>query len=213
MDIIFKNIVPIPLASIKHHTESIWGKEFILKKGSKVLLNASSGKGKSTFSSILFGIRNDYNGELLFDELNCNELTNNEWSDLRRNKLSIVFQDLQLFPSLTVEENLLIKNDLNKLFSAEEIKEMIFRLGIGDKWNQKCSLLSMGQQQRVAIVRSLLQPFEWLFLDEPFSHLDKENTSICLKLINERCNQLNAGFILTSLGSNHEFEYDQEIKL
>lgn len=145
--------------------------------------------------------------------MNCKEFTQNEWSDLRRNRLSIVFQDLQLFPSLTVEENLLIKNDLNKLFSNEEIKEMILNLGMGDKWNQKCSLLSMGQQQRVAIVRSLLQPFEWLILDEPFSHLDKENTAICLKLINERCNQLNAGFILTTLGSNHEFEYDQEIKL
>jgi ABC-type phosphate/phosphonate transport system ATPase subunit len=90
---------------------------------------------------------------------------------------------------------------------------MLEALEIDNKWEQKCGLLSMGQQQRVAIIRALCQPFEWLILDEPFSHLDIENTQRSLKLIDERCNHLKAGFVLTSLGDRHEYNYDDEIKL
>lgn len=213
MDILFDKVMPYPLASIEHGSDSIWGKKFNLNTRSKVLLNASSGKGKSTFSSILFGIRTDFEGGLFFNNKNIKEFSNEEWTELRKSSIAIVFQDLQLFPDLTVEENLLLKNSLTNKFSVDEIKAMIDRLGIGDKWNQQCKFLSMGQQQRVAIVRALLQPFEWLILDEPFSHLDEVNSKICLDLINEICILNSAGFILTTLGSKHDFIYDDEIKL
>jgi ABC-type lipoprotein export system ATPase subunit len=213
MNILFQNVMPSPLNSTKHSLDSIWGNKFSLSKGQKVLLNASSGKGKSTFSSILFGIRSDFEGELFFDDKSTKDFSRSEWTGYRRTKLSIVFQDLQLFPDLTVSENLLLKNDLTQSFLSNEVKAMVEKLGIGQKWNEKCGVLSMGQQQRVAIIRSLLQPFEWLILDEPFSHLDENNIKICLELINERCDQLGAGFFLTSLGSNHNFIYDNELKL
>ena len=213
MDILFDKVMPYPLASIEHGSDSIWGKKFNLNTRSKVLLNASSGKGKSTFSSILFGIRTDFEGGLFFNNKNIKEFSNEEWTELRKSSIAIVFQDLQLFPDLTVEENLLLKNSLTNKFSVDEIKAMIDRLEIGDKWNQQCKFLSMGQQQRVAIVRALLQPFEWLILDEPFSHLDEVNSKICLDLINEICILNSAGFILTTLGSKHDFTYDDEIKL
>lgn len=213
MNISFQNVMPSPLNSIKHSLDSIWGNKFSLSKGQKVLLNASSGKGKSTFSSILFGIRSDFEGELFFDDKSTKDFSRSEWTNFRRTKLSIVFQDLQLFQDLTVSENLLLKNDLTQSFQINEIKDMVEKLGVGQKWDEKCGILSMGQQQRVAIIRSLLQPFEWLILDEPFSHLDENNIKLCLELINERCDQLNAGFILTSLGSHHNFIYDNELKL
>ena len=71
----------------------------------------------------------------------------------------------------------------------------------------------MGQQQRVAIIRALAQPFEWILLDEPFSHLDEENTQKCLTLIHQRCDEQRAGFILTTLGDDHGTKYDREQKL
>jgi ABC-type cobalamin/Fe3+-siderophores transport system ATPase subunit len=66
----------------------------------------------------------------------------------------------------------------------------------------------MGQQQRVAIIRALCQPFEILLMDEPFSHLDAENSLKCLTLINKRCDEIGAGFVLTTLGDDHGFKYD-----
>ncbi len=213
MQIELQNLMPTPLASISHGAESIWGNNIVLENGKKILLNASSGKGKSTFTTTIFGLRNDYAGNLIFDQKNTKNLSVSDWTEIRKSKISVIFQDLQLFPSLTVEENLNLKNDLTNTFTKEELRNFLTVLDIESKWNQKCGLLSMGQQQRVAIIRALAQPFEWLIMDEPFSHLDEENTQKALKLIKERCEQINAGFVLTTLGDTHQFNYDYELKL
>lgn len=177
------------------------------------MLNAASGKGKSTFTHTIFGLRNDYQGNLLYDGQNVSVYDEAVWTTIRREKISVVFQDLQLFHNLTVRENLLLKNSLCDVYSETELKAFLEQAGIENKWNDSCGILSMGQQQRVAIIRALCQPFEWLILDEPFSHLDKVNSAICLRLINERCDQLNAGFVLTTLGEDYGFAYDQELIL
>ena len=213
MEIILNNIMPSPLSSIEHSKESIWGNFIELKAGKHILLNASSGKGKSTFTSTMIGLRNDYSGSITFDGKDIKSFSPDDWTSIRQSKISIIYQDLQLFHDLTVAENLILKNNLTNSFSENEIIEMLRKLGIEDKWEQKCGLLSMGQQQRVAIIRGLLQPFEWLIMDEPFSHLDTENTLLCLELINKRCKELNAGFVLTTLGDSHGYTYDQELKL
>ncbi len=213
MNIKLNKVLPHPLASIQHSEDSIWGNDVILKEGAKILLNASSGKGKSTFTTTVFGLRKDYEGNVFYDQKNIRDLNIDEWTLIRRKTLSVVFQDLQLFPELTVKENLLLKNNLSGDFSDEQLKEMLTQLGIPDKWEQQCGLLSMGQQQRVAIIRALIQPFKWLLMDEPFSHLDKKNTTIALDMIIKRCDELNAGFVLTTLGDHHGIEYDYELKL
>ena len=213
MNITFQKIMPKPLASIQHQKDSIWGNEFVLEQGKKILLNASSGKGKSTFTNVILGLRKDFDGNLLYDNQNTSELSSDDWTKIRQQDIAVVFQDLQLFPTLTVKENLQLKNNLTASFTDDELLSMLKTLEIEDKWNQPCGLLSMGQQQRVAIIRALAQPFKWLILDEPFSHLDDANAQRSLNLINERCDQLKAGFVLTSLGDSHQFNYDQELKL
>jgi ABC-type lipoprotein export system ATPase subunit len=213
MNITLNKIMPFPLASIQHGTESIWGSEVFLEHGKKIMLNAASGKGKSTFTHTIFGLRTDFEGQLLYDQDDIRKYTPDDWTRIRREKISVVFQDLQLFHNLSVRENLLLKNSLCDVYSESELKNFLEELGIGNKWNDSCGILSMGQQQRVAIIRSLCQPFDWLILDEPFSHLDKVNSAICLRLINQRCDQLKAGFVLTSLGESYDFNYDQELIL
>ena len=213
MQITFNSVMPFPLASISHGEESIWGREVKLLPGKHILLNASSGKGKSTFATTLFGLRNDYEGQITFDSKDIRTITPDEWSAIRISKISAVFQDLQLFPNLSVQENLALKNSLTNTFSENELKAMLANLEIENKWDQKCGLLSMGQQQRVAIIRALAQPFEWLIMDEPFSHLDEVNTQKCLKMISDRCKEQNAGFVLTTLGDDHNYTYDYELKL
>lgn len=205
--------MPIPLASIQHSSESIWGNFVELNHGKKILLNASSGKGKSTFTLTTIGLRDDYEGKITYNDQDIRAFSNDEWAEIRQAKISVVFQDLQLFPNLTVGENLLLKNSLHPVYSEKEIRQLLERLEIENKWDQQCSILSMGQQQRVAIVRAMCQPFELLILDEPFSHLDEDNTQRCLKMIDERCNEQEAGFVLTTLGDKHQFTYDYELKL
>ena len=205
--------MPEPLSSIQHGEKSIWGASFSLNKGEKVVLNASSGKGKTTFTHTLAGVRKDYSGDLKFDDQQLSEISPESWAKYRSRKISFVFQDLQLFPELTVKENLEVKNLLTDSFTEERFKSMLNDLGIDDKYDVPCKLLSMGQQQRVAIIRSLAQPFDWLILDEPFSHLDEGNTQKCLKMINDRCDEIEAGFMLTTLGDLHGFNYDRELNL
>lgn len=213
MTITFNNILPFPLEEYPHGSESVWKRDFELTIPKKIVLNASSGKGKSTFVNTIYGLRKDYSGELLIDGKNISTFSLDEWIELRKEKLSIIFQDLQLFPELTVFENLKLKNDLKQHKTEKEIEDMLDLLGIGDKRDQLCKNLSLGQQQRVAIIRSLLQPFELLLMDEPFSHLDENNASIALELINRETDANNGGYILTTLGSYHGFKYEQELNL
>jgi ABC-type lipoprotein export system ATPase subunit len=213
MQIEFNTILPNPLKDINHSEKSIWGKSFVVNKGEKTRLNATSGKGKSTFTSIVFGLRNDYTGSLFFDKKDVRSLAIDEWVEIRQRKISVVFQDLQLLPNFTVGENLILKLQLGSPFTEKDLHIFLERLGIGDKWNQKCGLLSLGQQQRVAIIRALIQPFEWLIMDEPFSHLDKENANKALQLIDEISDKNNAGFILTSLGDDLNFAFTKELNL
>jgi ABC-type lipoprotein export system ATPase subunit len=213
MKIQLHHVMPTPLASIQHGPDSIWGADLKLEPGKRIVLNASSGKGKSTFTTVATGLRNDYTGSIYYEGKDIRSFSPSDWSKIRTSVVSVVFQDLQLFPKLTVRENLKIKNDLAGVYSEDEIKQMLEQLGIGDKWEQSCGLLSMGQQQRVAIIRALLQPFEWLIMDEPFSHLDEVNTQLALKMINDRTVEQGAGFVLTTLGDYHGYAFDQELKL
>lgn len=213
MKITLNKVLPTPLASIKHSDKSIWGNLIELNEGKRIMLNASSGKGKSTFTSTTIGLRKDYTGEITYDNQNISSFSPAEWADIRQTKIAVVFQDLQLFQKFSVKENLLIKNRLTNVFSEIEIIQMLEELEIDDKWNQQCGILSMGQQQRVAIIRALIQPYVWLIMDEPFSHLDKENTERCLKMINERTVNQNAGFVLTTLGEDYGYNFDYELNL
>lgn len=213
MQIEFNHILPHPLREYPHGANSIWGNHIVIPSGKKVMLNASSGKGKTTFTHLLYGLRKDYDGTLRIAGKDTRDFTPDDWTTFRQTQMSIVFQDLQLFPDLSVKENLQLKNNLTQTYSEDELKAMLDRLEIGDKWEQRLGLLSMGQQQRVAIIRALCQPFEMLIMDEPFSHLDEANTQRCLKLINERCDAIQAGFVLTTLGDDHQFNYDITLNL
>src|SRR5690606_13275768 len=166
-----------------------------------------------TFTFTTVGIRKDYTGNLLYGDQDIRTFSPEDWASIRTTKIAVVFQDLQLFPSLSVKENLLLKNNLTNTFTEDELFIQLSQLGLQDKWNQRCGLLSMGQQQRVAIIRALAQPFEWLIMDEPFSHLDIENSQICLDMINTRANNIGAGFVLTTLGESHNFNYDYTLYL
>lgn len=208
------NLLPHPLKEQKRtHPSDIWERECILDNRKKYLVIAPSGKGKSTFLHILYGLRKDYTGQVALDEQKIEPFTQEQWATLRKDHLSIVFQDLRLFPKLSALDNILIKNQLHHAKTEGEIKEMANKLGIDSLLHQSCGTLSYGQRQRVAIIRALCQPFDFLFLDEPFSHLDDDNTNAALELIQSICAEQATGFILVSLGEQFGITFDQALIL
>ena len=186
--------------------ESIWGKVCVLDSNHSYLISSNSGKGKSTLLSYIYGLRADYSGSISIDLENQQNISIDSWSKLRTNKLSYLLQDLRLFNHLSVWDNLTLKNNLTKHKTAAQIEEMLDEFGLLPKKNQLAGRLSLGQQQRVALIRCLLQPFEFLLLDEPFSNIDETNIQIAKRLIEQECKANNAGFILATLGHDYQFE-------
>ena len=86
-------------------------------------------------------------------------------------------------------------------------------LGITEKMNTKMGLMSFGQQQRVALIRSLCQPFDFLFVDEPISHLDDTNADIMGRIMTEEAARQGAGIIATSIGKHIELDYHAVLNL
>ncbi len=214
MKIEARNILPDPIKELEHSHSEVWEKPSLeFEPGRRYLVQAPSGMGKTTLLSIIFGLRKDYSGEMTIDGAAVRNNNLGAWTRLRREKLSFVFQGLRLFPQLTARENIAVKNRLTNCKTDSEIEEMSAVLKIDSLLGREAQYLSFGQQQRVAIVRALCQPFEYLLLDEPFSHLDKDNVRIALELIGRECGKQEAGFILTSLGNDFSFSFDRVLNL
>lgn len=199
MQIALQNIVPSFFKKENYAHSEIWGNTVAFNKGENVHIVAPSGSGKTSLTHFLYGLRKDYVGDILYNKENIKNFDAEKFSLWRKQHISIVFQDMRLFTEQTVMQNLEIKRLLAPYHSQEKIVIMAAQLGIENKLEKLCSTCSYGEQQRVAIIRSLLQPFDFLFLDEPFSHLDDTNTKKAMALIEEEATTRNAAIILNDL--------------
>ena len=184
-------------------TSDVWHQDLIFRKEEMYLIEAASGTGKSSLCSYIYGYRNDYQGIINFDETNIKAYSVKQWVDLRKHSLSMLFQDLRIFTELTALENVQLKNNLTGCKKKKEILSFFEQLGIADKINVKAGKLSFGQQQRVA----------FLFLDEPISHLDDDNSRIMGELIIAEAKAQGAGVIATSIGKHIELPYNHILQL
>ncbi len=179
----------------------VWLRDLTLDRGRHYLIEAESGTGKSSLCSFVYGNRRDYVGTIRFDDRDISTFSIAEWCDIRRRHLALLPQEMRLFPELTALENVMIKNRLTDRFSETEVRRLLDRLEIGMKADVPAARLSIGQQQRVAIVRTVAQPFDFILLDEPVSHLDERNNRIVAALIEEFADENGAGVITTSVGN------------
>lgn len=209
----FDNVLPDVFAGKPDLQSDVWKRELDFSKGKKYLIEADSGRGKSTFCSYIIGYRKDYSGKIMFDDVDARNMNIKIWTDARRFNLSYVFQELRLFPELTAFENVEIKNRLTKFKSKEDISRWFERLGIADKTDEKVRFMSFGQQQRVAMMRALAQPFDFIIADEPISHLDDGNSRTMGRIMEEEAESQGAGIIMTSIGKHIEMQYDSILKL
>ncbi len=211
------NVLPEVFAGAENQppvsTSGVWLRRLTFRRGESVLVAAESGTGKSSMCSFIYGGRTDYRGSILFDDKDIRTLGTRRWCELRCRSLAWLPQEMRLFPELTVMDNLLIKNRLTDRYTAAELLAMLQRLEIDNKASSLAGHLSVGQQQRVALIRALAQPFDFIILDEPVSHLDARNNAACAALVQEVAAAQGAGIIATSVGNHLQLSNSITISL
>jgi ABC-type lipoprotein export system ATPase subunit len=191
----------------------IWNKELELLRGGRYIIEAASGTGKSSLCAYIYGARRDYLGTFRFDGEDVASYDIEKWQELRRSHIAYLPQELDLFPELTARQNVEMKRTLTNAVSAAQAEEWMARLGIADRMDYPVGRMSIGQQQRVAIVRSLCQPFDFILLDEPVSHLDAHNNMLVAQMVEEEVLKRGAAVIATSVGNKLALQNPQLLKL
>lgn len=194
------------------HSE-VWLTECVFRRGKHYLIEAPSGGGKSSLMAYIYGARRDYAGQLFFNDTSAAGFSINQWQEFRRRHIAYLPQELDLFPELTCIENIRLKNDLTGHVPEERIDEWLERLGIAFRKDYPAGKMSIGQQQRLAIIRSLCMPFDFILLDEPVSHLDSANNLIAAEIIAEEAARQGAGVISTSVGNPLLLHSAENLKL
>mgnify|MGYP003185969204 CR=1 FL=1 len=195
------NTLPKVFAGQPGIRSDVWLKDVTFERGKKYLVSAESGGGKSSLCAYLFGYRTDFSGEITFDGTSVRQIDIARWCEIRKREIAYLPQDLRLFPELTGYR------------TEAEIRRFFDSLGIGGKTDSLVGKMSIGQQQRVAIVRALCQPCDFYLLDEPVSHLDAANNRAIALLIEEEARKTGAGIIATSVGNNLDIAAEEVLKL
>lgn len=213
MEIELRNIRPCYMSESEVSGSDIYMQSLVrFEHGKQYMVSAKSGHGKSSLLNFIYGISNAYVGDIAIREDGGGVVLQSS-RDFKVRQMSYMFQDLCLFPELTALENVQLKNRLTDFKSESEIESMLMALLPSEKLNQPVATLSLGQRQRVAAVRSLCQPFRFLLLDEPFSHVDNENAHRMASLVAGEVERQHAGLIVTALDPVDQFEFDKVMNL
>lgn len=211
--ITLEHVIPDVFTKEDVGASQIWLRDFSFERGKNYLLEAASGSGKSSLCSFIYHNRRDYRGTISYDSRDARSLTADEVSLLRCRHIALLPQELRLFGELTAIDNVRLKNNLTGHFTEKEIREMFERLGIAERADRPVSQLSIGQMQRVALIRALCQPFDFILLDEPVSHLDEANNLIAAQLVSEKAVRQGASVIATSVGNRLMLPGDNTVYL
>lgn len=165
---------------------------FELEKGDLVAIIGDSGSGKSTLLHLLAGVDKPTSGDIFIQDKNITKFNKDEMTVFRRRNIGVVYQFFNLIPNINVRKNILLPLLLdNKKVDEEYLKEILSILGIEGKLDRYPKQLSGGEQQRVAIARSLITRPAIILADEPTGNLDRKNSEEIIglfRLVNKRLN-------------------------
>ena len=165
---------------------------FELEKGDLVAIIGDSGSGKSTLLHLLAGVDKPTSGDIFIQDKNITKFNKDEMTVFRRRNIGVVYQFFNLIPNINVRQNILLPLLLdNKKVDEEYLKEILSILGIEGKLDRYPKQLSGGEQQRVAIARSLITRPAIILADEPTGNLDRKNSEEItglFRLVNKRLN-------------------------
>ena len=177
------------------------GIDFRMEEGERIAIMGPSGSGKSTLLNCIGGIDRPDNGEILFEGQILTSLSEQELCELRRNKISTIFQFFHLLPTLTARENIEFPMLLNSVSARERNQKVDELLNAVKIQHRACAFpheLSGGEKQRVAIARSLSMRPKLILADEPTGNLDSKNTDSVLELIENLSKQHGIAMLLVT---------------
>ena len=172
--------------------------EFDMAASTSVALLGESGSGKSTLLHLIAGLDRPDSGEILFAGEALHSASESALAALRRSRLSLVFQQFHLISTLTVLDNIRFQAALCRRLDSVYEAELIERLGLGDQTGKYPHQLSRGQQQRVAIARSLLHRPPLVLADEPTGNLDESSSLEVMALFSELVRQAGSSLLMVT---------------
>jgi len=171
---------------------------FELEAGGFLAVTGPSGSGKSTLLGLLAGLDRPTRGHVVLDGRDLAALTEDERARVRAEAVGFVFQSFHLIPTLTARENIQVPLELRGEDARARAKELLARVGLGDRGHHYPAQLSGGEQQRVAVARAFAHRPKILFADEPTGNLDAANGQNVIALLGELNRELGTTLVLVT---------------
>jgi putative ABC transport system ATP-binding protein len=187
---------------------------FTIPQGAFVAIVGPSGSGKTTLLGLLAGLDTPSRGTVILDGADMTNFTEDERAQLRGQKVGFIFQSFQLIPTLTAQENVQVPLELRgENGAAERARDLLGRVGLGDRVDHFPTQLSGGEQQRVAIARAFVNRPRILFADEPTGNLDAGTGARIVELLESLNRESGTTIILVTHDPNLAARADRVIRL
>ena len=194
--------------------EVIKGIDLKINSSEKVAIVGKSGSGKTSLIMLMAGLEQPTSGEIIFDQQLISTLNEDQLADIRKKKIGIVFQSFYLIPNYTALENVSLILEINSIDnSKQKAKDLLIQFGLKDRLHHFPTQLSGGEQQRVAIARSMAVNPKLILADEPTGNLDSENSQMISNLLFEYANKNQSSFVLVTHDLKFAEKCDRIIKI
>ena len=194
--------------------EVIKGIDLKINSSEKVAVVGKSGSGKTSLIMLMAGLEQPTSGEIIFDQQLISTLNEDQLADIRKKKIGIVFQSFYLIPNYTALENVSLILEINSIDnSKQKAEDLLIQFGLKDRLNHFPTQLSGGEQQRVAIARSMAVNPKLILADEPTGNLDSENSQMISNLLFEYANKNQSSFVLVTHDLKFAEKCDRIIKI
>jgi putative ABC transport system ATP-binding protein len=194
--------------------EVIRGVSLKINSNESVAIVGKSGSGKTSLIMLIAGLERPNAGKIIFEGEDISQYSEDRLADIRKRKIGIVFQSFYLIPNYTALENVSLVLEINKVSDAKKKSmELLEQFGLKDRINHFPSQLSGGEQQRVAIARSIVLNPKLILADEPSGNLDSENSKLIMSLLFKYCKQNGSSLVLVTHDQMLAKECDRIIEI